>query len=101
MLTLCLLSPSALAHGNLNWASNYFNALGNIQCCVGPEAERVGDCREIPEDMGMPLKVGDTVWVDFAGENKLISVNIIHPSPDPVAPYVVCLPGCLFKPALG
>ena len=98
-IAIILLASNASSHGTLSWAAEYRSATG-IPCCTGPMGSNPGDCIKADENV-LPLRIGDKFTGIFPAGEKEIIINVIHLSPDPHAPYVVCLPGCVFKPLLG
>lgn len=91
--------PKAYPHGSLSWAAGYQNDKGT-PCCTGPTAHTPGDCIPVGEEV-LSLRKGDKFTGIFPWGEQTITINTIHLSPDPNAPYVVCVPGCVFKPLLG
>ena len=83
------------AHGTLSWATGYLSA-NNTPCCNGPSVAGEGDCAEVSEAVAALIRLGGTVRVVFPSGERVVRINRIYASPDPHAPYVVCIPGCGF-----
>jgi hypothetical protein len=71
-----------------DWRSKHFNRFGEA-CCDD------SDCREIPVDVALRLKVGDIAQVGDLGHAL---VNAIYPTEDERS--WLCTTGCLFRPFL-
>ena len=97
-LTICCLPALAWAHGNLSWAAEYRSA-NNVPCCTGPSSLGQGDCAEIPEAIAMSAVLGSSIPVWFPSGERLVRITRIFASPDPHAPAVACMTGCLFRTA--
>ena len=94
---VAVISP-ARSHGTLSWAAEYRSA-SNVPCCTGPSERGEGDCAEIPEAIAMSAVLGSIIPVQFQSGERLIRVTAFFTSPDPHAPAVACVPGCLFRGA--
>jgi hypothetical protein len=87
---------NALPHGALSWAAGYHNTNGT-PCCVGPSEHGQGDCAKIAEEIAMAAVVGGSIPVLFPSGERMVKVTDIFASPDPDAPAVACMPGCVFR----
>lgn len=98
LAVLALVLARALAHGDLSWAAEYRSA-SNVPCCNGPSEHGEGDCAKIAEAVAMAAVIDSIIPVQFPSGERLIKVTRIYGSPDPTAPNVACVPGCLFRGA--
>ena len=98
LVVLALALSYAFAHGSLSWAAEYRSA-NNVPCCNGPSEHGEGDCAEIPEAVAMSATLGSIIPVQFPSGERLVKVTAFFASPDPHAPAVACVPGCLFRGA--
>src|SRR3990167_5642562 len=96
-IVVAIMSP-AQSHGTLSWAAEYLSTR-NVPCCTGPSERGEGDCAEIPEAIAMSAVLGSIIPVQFQSGERLIRVTAFFTSPDPHAPAVACVPGCLFRGA--
>jgi hypothetical protein len=93
-----LLPTPGLAHADLSWAASYRSA-DNVPCCTGDNGAGHGDCARLPAELAGPLGIGSAIAVTYPSGVRLTTVNAIFPTPDEHGAYVICAPGCLFKPA--
>ena len=92
------LPPLIRVHADLSWAALYY--VGKVPCCTGDDGHGGGDCTRLPAESAAPLGVGSTIPVTYPnGRQVVTTVNVIYPTSDEHGAYVICAPGCLFKPA--
>ena len=96
--TALLIPAPASGHADLSWAALYRSA-NNIPCCTGDNGAGHGDCTRVPAESAAPLGLGSTISVTYPSGPRLTTVNAIFPTSDEHGAYVICAPGCLFKPA--
>jgi hypothetical protein len=96
--TALLIPAPACGHADLSWAALYHSA-NNIPCCTGDNGDGGGDCTRLPAESAAPLGIGSTIYVTYPGGSRLTTVNAVYPTSDDHSAYVICAPGCLFKPA--